>query len=1030
MIKNIMKMGGCKTEAEFYKKYPTEESFLEAFPQARPMMEQYQIGGVMYVPKAQMGKFTPAAAERSTTDVTVRNPEMERQAANAAAERQRVDRMGRIYETPNPNVMSFGKAMGLPSDQAAIVGQRQAMMVPAAVGTGILGTIAGTAAMNPNYGIFSPGSFDYGEGNIQMPRKKQTGGVAFPQAPTADRFFNYGAATPNIPRFMQEGGAMDSKTDEAQPIMQIIQAMSEKYSVDPQEIVNNLQQEVDEETLQLMTETASSDPDSVIESLDAYVANMTGSGQKQPMETPYLTDQPYQQQLLEQQYQEEEPMPQDPNMAMQMAYGGSKLRKFTKGYQNGGSYGGPGQWGSAGPRGGRTTTIDGRVYEECSSPEGCMDMMAVDEFVGPVAPQSSTPSNYEEPDNVRIRKYKDKKNDGSGKRKVKKFFRTIDREARDIKRDVKKFVKKCLPGQPCYYQNGGAYYDPGADIIFGLENYPPNERDIVEQHELFHRLQNRNDALRVPEEYPGPLRMPSAVASDSMKMNYWNRRNVDEKYFSDEFFGRNPSFGFVPYDISYNNIINPSMYENPWTAEGEAGEWENAYREGRVSEPLPRDFQAGGQGGGEQTPFWDTGWGTAAKIATGAGGGMAVAYVGQKLVEGITNSEYLRKLMGYTSEQWAKLSIKQRTAKALEEAALAIKSGARNNKGKIVLGILGAGVGAAAAVLKDDPVAAGTVATPSVRDTTTNKAKVDTSEQAVPALSPYAKEQSPINKKGGVPSSNYGQFSIIMQTGGSAPMGTMRPDDVSSKRIQNLQKYVDDNVTIHNDTKMMENLFKNPFEEEGMQMPQDQMKYGGFKKKSLLGYDAGGAFIDFDDFGSTGDETQDENPLEDEDFFSNGSKKSTGQNSELDRIQRENRKLRREMKRNQRKEDDAKADTGMGRFDVTEKGARRAGFLLGTVNSAIDARQKSIDKKTQDHLERRMFDQLSFASKPSNKGFHMVNNRVPVPPTMQTPVQFTGKNYTQNANVYGYAKSGGEMYLSDDEIQNIISLGGEVEYLD
>jgi hypothetical protein len=237
-------------------------------------------------------------------------------------------------------------------------------------------------------------------------------------------------------------------------------------------------------------------------------------------------------------------------------------------------------------------------------------------------------------------------------------------------------------------------------------------------------------------------------------------------------------------------------------------------------------------------------------------------------------------------------------------------------------------------------------------------------------------------------------------------------------------------VTIYNDTKMMENLFKNPFEEEGMQMPQDQMKYGGFKKKSLLGYDAGGAFIDFDDFGSTGDETQDENPLEDEDFFSNGSKKSTGQNSELDRIQRENRKLRRQMKRNQRKEDDAKADTGMGRFDVTEKGARRAGFLLGTVNSAIDSRQKSIDKKAQDQLERRMFDQLSFASKPSNKGFHMVNNRVPVPPTMQTPVQFTGKNYTDNANVYGYAKSGGEMYLSDDEIQNIISLGGEVEYLD
>lgn len=45
MIKDILKMGGCKTESEFYKKYPTQESFLEAFPQARPMMEQYAKGG-------------------------------------------------------------------------------------------------------------------------------------------------------------------------------------------------------------------------------------------------------------------------------------------------------------------------------------------------------------------------------------------------------------------------------------------------------------------------------------------------------------------------------------------------------------------------------------------------------------------------------------------------------------------------------------------------------------------------------------------------------------------------------------------------------------------------------------------------------------------------------------------------------------------------------------------------------------------------------------------------------------------------
>lgn len=47
MVQQILKMGGCKTMDEFYRKYPTEESFLEVFPQARPMMEQFAKGGAL-----------------------------------------------------------------------------------------------------------------------------------------------------------------------------------------------------------------------------------------------------------------------------------------------------------------------------------------------------------------------------------------------------------------------------------------------------------------------------------------------------------------------------------------------------------------------------------------------------------------------------------------------------------------------------------------------------------------------------------------------------------------------------------------------------------------------------------------------------------------------------------------------------------------------------------------------------------------------------------------------------------------------
>ena len=45
MLDRILKMGGCSSVDEFYAKYPSEESFIEAFPQARPLLEQYKNGG-------------------------------------------------------------------------------------------------------------------------------------------------------------------------------------------------------------------------------------------------------------------------------------------------------------------------------------------------------------------------------------------------------------------------------------------------------------------------------------------------------------------------------------------------------------------------------------------------------------------------------------------------------------------------------------------------------------------------------------------------------------------------------------------------------------------------------------------------------------------------------------------------------------------------------------------------------------------------------------------------------------------------
>jgi hypothetical protein len=57
----------------------------------------------------------------------------------------------------------------------------------------------------------------------------------------------------------------------------------------------------------------------------------------------------------------------------------------------------------------------------------------------------------------------------------------------------------------------------------------------------------------------------------------------------------------------------------------------------------------------------------------------------------------------------------------------------------------------------------------------------------------------------------------------------------------------------------------------------------------------------------------------------------------------------------------------------------------------------------------------------------MTNMDVFTPPTQQTPVQFSGLNYKQG---YGYGKKGGSvMYLTEKQIRDIISLGGEVEFI-
>jgi lysozyme len=121
----------------------------------------------------------------------------------------------------------------------------------------------------------------------------------------------------------------------------------------------------------------------------------------------------------------------------------------------------------------------------------------------------------------------------------------------------------------------------------GVSHYAPEEQTIylnpedeyydpsVYQHEMFHHWQNLNDQLRRPEEYKGPLVKPSIVANENAQMDYYNRRNIESDEAFKQFYKENPTFKLVNPWINYYKEINPSLYENPKYAEGEAEDYQN-----------------------------------------------------------------------------------------------------------------------------------------------------------------------------------------------------------------------------------------------------------------------------------------------------------------------------------------------------------------------------------------------------------------------------------------------------------------------
>jgi hypothetical protein len=101
---------------------------------------------------------------------------------------------------------------------------------------------------------------------------------------------------------------------------------------------------------------------------------------------------------------------------------------------------------------------------------------------------------------------------------------------------------------------------------------------------------------------------------------------------------------------------------------------------------------------------------------------------------------------------------------------------------------------------------------------------------------------------------------------------------------------------------------------------------------------------------------------------------------------------------------------------------------LGIGNWMLDQVNKVRERKRMEQIDK-IIQENRFAVAPTDRGMYMTNTAAPVPPTQQTPVQFTGYNPSAFAK-YGKEKKNDYVYLTPQQIMDVISMGGEVEFLD
>ncbi len=196
LAKKLMALGGYTKAEDLERDYPTMESFVEAFPQAQMLINQYkkQMGGGQQDPLTQV---ITAVAEQVGIDpqqlagMLQQSPEFLTQLSQMAA------------QDPNQAAQALIQVL-----QNASQGQ-QAQQAPPAQQQAEMAQ-AGQMPMNPEEAM----QMAYGGASklSMFTRRKQGGDIAFPQAAPMYDNSVYRTFPPNIPRLFQEGGENEEES--------------------------------------------------------------------------------------------------------------------------------------------------------------------------------------------------------------------------------------------------------------------------------------------------------------------------------------------------------------------------------------------------------------------------------------------------------------------------------------------------------------------------------------------------------------------------------------------------------------------------------------------------------------------------------------------------------------------------------------------------------------------------------------------------------------------------------------------------